>query len=458
MEAVAPRAAPCPCACPYCCSGPSEWRRSVKRKAEPDAAAGEVVRVEVENEVAALREAVAGQQETIQRLCAELEEERSASASAASEAMSMILRLQREKAEAQMEGRQFKRFAEEKMAHDQQEIATLEDLLFKRDHAIQSLSSQIEAYRYRLLREGIAIAPPDLDAEYGDVLLTPDADAATANHLFEDLNSPFYDYPPLRCTIPGGSVGDRDRKDDDEGDRLDAANLEKPEPESLRDLEQRILQLEKESPHSSIVMEEKGVVEQSLDGDTRQDFRKVEEFPVMVDRPSDEPGDDDDDDDVSDRVYTIDTVHSNPTAGVSEEYSGSPTAKGKGWEKEGETDIKKLYMRLEVLEADRESMRQAIISMRTEKAQLVLLKEIAQQLSKEVIPSPERRIVKKKSFIESFPIIAVFKWVFSFTLWRKKAPRCRYPCGLSNSNVGLLLLLDKSNQGSQRKFLTRARG
>ncbi|KAF5176068.1 hypothetical protein FRX31_034344 [Thalictrum thalictroides] len=35
--------------------------------------------------------------------------------------MSMILRLQRQKAEIQMETRQFKQFAEEKMAHDQQD-------------------------------------------------------------------------------------------------------------------------------------------------------------------------------------------------------------------------------------------------------------------------------------------------------------------------------------------------
>lgn len=34
----------------------------------------------------------------------------------------MILRLQREKVEIQMEARQFKRFVEEKMAHDQQEF------------------------------------------------------------------------------------------------------------------------------------------------------------------------------------------------------------------------------------------------------------------------------------------------------------------------------------------------
>ncbi|KAI3519989.1 hypothetical protein L1887_09210 [Cichorium endivia] len=53
----------------------------------------------------------------IQDLISDLEEERYASASAANEAMSIILKLQREKAEVQMEARQFKRFSG-KMAHD----------------------------------------------------------------------------------------------------------------------------------------------------------------------------------------------------------------------------------------------------------------------------------------------------------------------------------------------------
>lgn len=43
-------------------------------------------------------------------------------------------------------------------------------------------------------------------------------------------------------------------------------------------------------------------------------------------------------------------------------------------------------MRLEALEADRESMRQALVAMRTEKAQLLLLCEIAQQLAKNGAP------------------------------------------------------------------------
>uniref|UniRef100_A0A6V7QYH5 GTD-binding domain-containing protein n=1 Tax=Ananas comosus var. bracteatus TaxID=296719 RepID=A0A6V7QYH5_ANACO len=166
----------CSCSCLCCGPGsvPSEGsRHSLKRKLEqmeeaeaegskgepPSNAAEGVARVEIGNEAAALREAVGRQQQSIQELYAELEAERNAAATAASEAMSMILRLQREKAEAQMEGRQFKRFAEEKMAHDQQEIATLEDLLFKRDQALQSLSCEVQAYKHRLLSYGILDHP-----------------------------------------------------------------------------------------------------------------------------------------------------------------------------------------------------------------------------------------------------------------------------------------------------------
>uniref|UniRef100_A0A7N0V440 GTD-binding domain-containing protein n=1 Tax=Kalanchoe fedtschenkoi TaxID=63787 RepID=A0A7N0V440_KALFE len=116
------------CDCPCNCNlkrdgGSTAWIRSVKRKFE-ELEEGEkfvipglsypslpVARVQIENECTALREIVSSQQETIQELLAELDEERNAAASAANEAMSMILRLQREKAEIQMEARQFKRFA-----------------------------------------------------------------------------------------------------------------------------------------------------------------------------------------------------------------------------------------------------------------------------------------------------------------------------------------------------------
>ncbi|KAG0466086.1 hypothetical protein HPP92_017111 [Vanilla planifolia] len=82
----------------------------------------------------------------IEKLWVELEEEQNAAATAANEAMSMILRLQREKAELEMESRQFRRLAEERIAHDQGEIATLEDLLLvyrNRLHLSSSVASDV---------------------------------------------------------------------------------------------------------------------------------------------------------------------------------------------------------------------------------------------------------------------------------------------------------------------------
>ncbi|KAL0816147.1 hypothetical protein Bca101_072591 [Brassica carinata] len=79
----------------------------------------------VENECAALLEDLSSQRKIVKELHLELEEGRYAAASAANETMSMILRLQREKAEIQMEARQFKVFAKEKMTHDQEKLKIL---------------------------------------------------------------------------------------------------------------------------------------------------------------------------------------------------------------------------------------------------------------------------------------------------------------------------------------------
>eukprot|EP01018_Ginkgo_biloba_P014049 Gb_40671 [translate_table: standard] len=110
--------------------------------------------VEVENEVHTLREALRSQHQALQNLYAELEEERNASSSAANEALSMILRLQEEKAAVHMEARQFKRLAEEKLAHYQESLTFFEDLMYRKDKEIASLECEVQAYRHRLLSIG----------------------------------------------------------------------------------------------------------------------------------------------------------------------------------------------------------------------------------------------------------------------------------------------------------------
>ncbi|KAG2310104.1 hypothetical protein Bca52824_021661 [Brassica carinata] len=113
----------CDCGCDCSSHIPSPKRKHDESKNEkPLSSSSSNAKVQIENECHLLRETVASQQESIQDLYAELDEERNAASTAANEAMSMILRLQREKAEVEMELRQFKRFSEEKMEHDQQEL------------------------------------------------------------------------------------------------------------------------------------------------------------------------------------------------------------------------------------------------------------------------------------------------------------------------------------------------
>ncbi|KAK4478808.1 hypothetical protein RD792_014307 [Penstemon davidsonii] len=432
------------------------YLRSVKRKIDemeeenhftiPGLIVPQNARIEIGNECVALRETVGSQQQTIQDLITELEEERNASSSAANEAMSMILRLQREKAEIQMELRQFKRFAEEKMAHDQEETIALEDLMYKREQAIQSLSCEVQAYKHRMMSYGLTEAEAD-----------GDKDMSRNTSMNENLEGqfdfpPFEIYPPLKCYLNESQM----HADGDD----EAADIEKyafgETPRSchqLKDLEYRINQLEK-SPRSvqpdGEFVGTKNVFEKVIVGQSPRrrhlrrfstdslnspfakemcpefatdspkyvspkygsSFRKTE-FSHLEENSNlrkmdnvSEVGDD-----MSDRVYTIDSIHqrasfnvitdSKASVGINcDDYMTTP--------RENDLEIQKLYARLHALEADRESMRQAIISIGTDKAQLVLLKEIAQNLCKEM--SPARNMpVRKQSVVASFSFMSVFK-------------------------------------------------
>ncbi|KAF3442790.1 hypothetical protein FNV43_RR16707 [Rhamnella rubrinervis] len=473
----------CGCSCSLISSSSFPWLRSVKRKYDEFEDGNRffipgfdfsVARVQIENECAALRETVSSQQLTIQDLYVELEEERNASSSAANEAMSMILRLQREKAEIQMEARQFKRFSEEKTAHDQEELFALEDLLYKREQTIQSLTCEVQAYKHRLMSYGLTEA--EAEGEKGRQSMVE----------FEaQYELPLYDYPPLKCNV--NETHGHFEGDDDATDIEKYAFGETPK-DRLRNLENRIYQMERSpsnnqldgdfsgskhilekvivghspkpsrhsrrfsndfSPHMGMVRET-GPNPSTESPWANTSFKKTEYVTHSVDdntRKLDnvsEAGDD-----MSDRVYTIDSIHNDasyngftePKAGVGigEDYIATP----RGSMNHGDVadpDVKKLYMRLQALEADRESMRQALVSMRTDKAQLVLLKEIAQHLCKEM--SPERQMtvpVKKPSLLGSFSFMSVFKWVTSFVFWRNKARR---------SKNQLCSLLSKCTDGS----------
>ncbi|KAG6503977.1 myosin-binding protein 7-like [Zingiber officinale] len=419
------------------------FRRSMRRKmdARETGAASGVARVEIGNEAAALREALVSHQQTVQKLQAELEEEQNASSSAAQEAMSMIVRLQHEKAEAIMESRQFKRLTEEKMTHDQQEVASLEDLLFKREQAMQALSCEVQAYRHRLLSYGFSLdgdAPPSEPQ-------TPDT--VTSSFAIPSIEFP-QEYPPIRCVSDAG------------------AELDKYPPGAtprghLQKLEQRIFQLERTPSSMCGSINEKGVIvghsprvrprhlrniSYGSYGSVLE-FNKAEEFPASIDAASDY-------DDMSDRVYTVDAVH-----GASDDYVSTPrelqNRKFRMGSRVEEVEISKLQMRLQALEADRESMRQTLISMGTDKMQRVILKEIAEQMCKEG-PAGDRIVDKPSSNKSS--LVATIKSAISYLVfWRKKPSRIRYPFGITAGTVGLLLLLDKSSRVRQKRLLTKTR-
>lgn len=441
----------CDCGCD-CCSARLDdsgfWIRSVKRKLDerdddhvlfiPGLSNPDVARVDIGNECAALREMVNSQQETIQDLSIELDEERNAASSAANEAMSMILRLQSEKAEVQMEARQFKRFSEEKMAHDQEEIMALEDCLYKREQTIEALTCEVHAYKHRMMSYGLTES--EADGENGGL---------TRNNSENQFELPIYNYPPLRCNlIENHAYSELDNE---------TVDIEKyafgESPRSLKDIEERINELEKSPTHSPV--QEKVIFGNSSPSDTGGSISATKEemvpaYPELkkVDSAS-ESGDD-----MSDRIYTVDSIHNVSSFdndlkinhGIYDDVNSTRNIE--------DTEVKKLHARLHALEADRESMKQALISMRTDKAQLVLLKEIAQHLYKDMSP-PSNLPLKKQSVFGNFPFLVLFKWIASFLFWWRRARRSKYTFGMSANNAGLRMLVDKRPQIRQWRCLSR---
>ncbi|CAN6465106.1 unnamed protein product [Victoria cruziana] len=560
------------CSCSFSISG-TKWQRTMKRKLEeveePPSYGGDdqnffpVARVEVENECMALRETINSQQQSIQELYVELEEERNASCSAANEAMSMILRLQREKAEIQMEARQFKRFAEEKMAHDQQELLAMEELIYKKEQVIQSLSCEIQAYKHRLMSLGIHQLDFD-DGMSNEGSFTGQHNRSrsiggkTENAEWQDSEEFYkyiysgdtplgrarkpsaFDYPPLRCS---SKEVQEFPEYDDSLDIEKYASGEIPRgSRELQSLEYRICELERapsshcldgkftretnvhektnssqtsiyakplsmNSTYSPLVKEVgcECTVESLSTPGLSGNSKKVQ-FSNIEDHHYCGNGDNEfglPDDTGDNRIYTVDSVHGSHGSkrtfvdenggsvgeplrqrskiesmtcssadGNAQNLQPDDGAFGSNFQcdkpheclttirslpnRTAEPDgdlVEKLNFRLQALEADRESLKQTIISLQTDKAQLLLLREIAQQLCKEL--TPEKRIVKKPSLKGGFSFISTLKWIVSFIFHRKRSQRVRYPFGQSGNNVGLLLLLDKSPQIRQWRCVTR---
>ncbi|KAJ0263845.1 F264 protein [Hirschfeldia incana] len=428
----------CDCGCH---SSPRSFNRSVKRRHDESAFSTADLdgssnpKVHIENECELLRETVTSQQQSIQELYDELEKERNAAASAADESMNVMQRLQNEKAELQMELRQYKLYVGEKMEHDLQEMLALEDLVNQREQTIMALTCEAQAYKHRMMSFGLTEAEAEggreKSSEYDDLLV--------------------YEYPPLKCNVI-------ENHDPLESDIYVADDGHYPPADSpLKTLDQRISEMETNPSFTELedggfsgVKEKMVVVGQSPR--PQRHFRRMSTKEVRTDAYVESPkkvanvsyaenvnakddSSDIGDDDMSDRVYTIDSV-------TEQKKHEAETSDGGNVDLGGDPDITKLYMRLQALEADRESMKQALVSMRTEKAQMVLLKEIAQHLSKEVVP--QRRLpLRKASTAGPLPFTPVFKWITSFVSWKRKARRSKYMYGMSANNMGLQMLLEK---------------
>nr|CAB3497929.1 unnamed protein product [Digitaria exilis] len=284
---------------------PSPSRRSLKRRPparspelSPKAGGGgpaeeELIRRVEELEAAAAR--LMGEKEAAEEaargLRQELDAERASAETAASEAMLMIERLQREKAAAQMEARQFKRYAEGRADRErevQEELASLTDLA--------------ASYHSRLQSHGI---DPD-------------------------------------------SFTDEEEESDGEGEEVEQIDMD-------------AAVVEQNGGDLSCGMELKAMV---VDGGGREEEEPLS--PVL-------------------KEFTVDIscASTTKTAGsvVVAEYVRDGNSGG-------------LYARVEALEADRVALRREIAALRAERAQMVMAREMARRLCREMV-AEHRAIVKK---------------------------------------------------------------
>ncbi|KAG4381659.1 hypothetical protein GLYMA_15G194200v4 [Glycine max] len=106
------------------------------------------------SDVTAMKDMLCVQQQLLEKLYAELDEEREASATATSEALDMILRLQGEIALVKMEASHYKRVAEEKIGHAEVSLEAFEEIMYQKEVQIASLEFQVHAYRHKLMSLG----------------------------------------------------------------------------------------------------------------------------------------------------------------------------------------------------------------------------------------------------------------------------------------------------------------
>ncbi|CAK8564272.1 unnamed protein product [Lathyrus sativus] len=162
-----------------------------------------------ESDVTAMKETLRAQQQLLQKLYAELDEEREASATAASEAMDMILRLQGEKAAVKMEASHYKRMSEEKIGHAEATLEVFEELMYEKEMEIASLEFQVMAYKHKLLTLGVDFNASEF--EFPEDLLLNRNDQSGENGQCSRTIRRLSSLPPLpsKNTLRGNRKRDR---------------------------------------------------------------------------------------------------------------------------------------------------------------------------------------------------------------------------------------------------------
>ncbi|XP_020231319.1 uncharacterized protein LOC109811881 [Cajanus cajan] len=162
-----------------------------------------------ESDIIAMKETLRAQQQLLQKLYAELDEEREASATAASEAMDMILRLQGEKAAVKMEASHYKRVAEEKIGHAEATLEVFDELMYQKEMEIASLEFQVQAYRSKLLSFGFDFNVSDF--EFTDDMLLSKTDQPNGENSRASSVRRLSSLPPIPTKNNLRSARKRDR-------------------------------------------------------------------------------------------------------------------------------------------------------------------------------------------------------------------------------------------------------
>nr|CAD1819727.1 unnamed protein product [Ananas comosus var. bracteatus] len=107
-------------------------------------------------------------------------------------------------------------------------------------------------------------------------------------------------------------------------------------------------------------------------------------------------------------------------------------------------------------------MRRAMVGMGAEMARLALVREIAQRLCKEFAMERTSMVAKRRrSPVDTFSIIAIFKWICSLFCWRRKASRSRYITiytGLIKLQCWVTATFGQVPRMSQWRLLSRPQG